>query len=85
MSFMWVDFSSSSNSGGDLMKCDCYNKAFLPVIQLLEEASGKMYFRTPDFDAHQQQLHDIILSMNMKFRCIDDCYRQTKLPLGLEE
>ncbi len=28
------------------MKCDCYNKAFLPVIELLEEAAGKMYFRT---------------------------------------
>jgi len=64
------------------MKCDCYNKAFLPVIQLLEEASGVMYFRTPDFDDHQQRIHDIILSMNMKFTCIDRCYYQTKLPQG---
>ena len=65
------------------MTCDCYNKAFLPVIQLLEEASGIMFFRTPDFDEHQQRIHDIVLSMNMKFRCIDDCYRQTKLPLDV--
>lgn len=61
------------------MTCDCYKKAFLPVIQLLEEASGIMYFRTPDFDEHQQRIHDIVLSMNMKFRCISDCYRQTTL------
>ena len=67
------------------MTCDCYNKAFLPVIQLLEEASGIMYFRTPDFDENQQRIHDIILSMNMKFKCIDDCYRQTTLPLDVIE
>ena len=67
------------------MTCDCYKKAFLPVIQLLEKASGIMYFRTPDFDEHQQRIHDIVLSMNMKFRCIDDCYRQTTLPLDVKE
>jgi len=67
------------------MTCDCYKKAFLPVIQLLEEASGIMYFRTPDFDEHQQRIHDIVLSMNMKFRCIDDCFRQTTLPLDVKE
>tara|TARA_R110000765_G_scaffold24545_1_gene61372 strand:+ start:530 stop:751 length:222 start_codon:yes stop_codon:yes gene_type:complete len=67
------------------MKCDCYSKAFLPVIELLEEAAGKMYFRTPEFDAHQQRIHDIVLSMNMRFTCIDGCYRQTTLPLGDSE
>ncbi len=67
------------------MKCDCYIKAFLPVILLLEEAAGKMYFRTPDFDEHQQRIHDMVLSMNMKFTCIDGCYRQTTLPLDVKE
>lgn len=61
------------------MTCNCYKKAFLPVIELLEEASAIMYFKTPDFDEHQQRIHDIVQSMNMKFRCIDDCYIQTKL------
>ena len=67
------------------MKCDCYNKAFLPVIELLEEAAGKMYFRTPEFDAHQQRIHEIVQSMNMRFTCIGGCYRQTTLPLGKSE
>jgi len=67
------------------MSCDCYKKAFLPVIELLEEASGLMYFRTPDYDLNQQRIHDIVLSMNMKFKCINNCYYQTKLPVGEEE
>ena len=79
---MWVDCDTCQDSnGGANMKCDCYNKAFLPVIELLEEAAGKMYFRTPDFDAHQQRIHEIVQSMNMRFTCIDGCYRQTTLPL----
>ena len=61
------------------MKCDCYNKAFLPVIELLEEAASKMYFRTPDFDEHQQKIHEIVQTMNMRFTCIDGCYRQKTL------
>ena len=67
------------------MKCNCYNKAFLPVIELLEEAAGKMYFRTPGFDEHQQKIHEIVQTMNMRFTCIDGCYRQTTLPLEAEE
>jgi len=67
------------------MKCNCYEKAYLPVIKLLEEASGIMYFSTPDFDLHQQRLHDIILALNMQHRCINNCYRQTTLPFGEEE
>ena len=67
------------------MTCNCYKKAFSPVIALLEEAAGKMYFRTPDFDEHQQKIHEIVQSMNMKFRCIDDCYRQTTLPLDVKQ
>ena len=83
---MWVDcYPCEDSSEGETMKCDCYNKAFLPVIELLEEASGKMYFRTPEFDVHQQRIHDIVLSMNMRFTCIDDCYRQTTLPLDVKE
>ena len=38
-----------------------------------------MYFKTPDFDLNQQRIHDIVLSMNMKFKCISNCYTQTKL------
>ncbi len=67
------------------MTCDCYKKAFLPVIEKLEDAAGIMWFRTPDFDEHQQKIHEIVVSMNMKFRCIDECYRQTTLPLDVEE
>jgi len=67
------------------MKCDCYNKAFLPVIELLEEAAGKMYFKTPDFDENQQRIHEIVLSMNTKWKCVSNCYRQTTLPLGESE
>jgi len=67
------------------MNCDCYKKAFLPVIELLEEAAGLMYFRTTDYDLNQQRIHDIVLSMNMKFKCIDNCYYQTQLPLEEEE
>jgi hypothetical protein len=64
------------------MSCDCYNKAFLPVIELLEEAAGIMYFRTPEFDEHQERIHNIVLSLNMKFKCVDECYRQTSLPFA---
>ena len=67
------------------MKCDCYKKAFLPVIELLEEAAAIMYFRTPDYDIHQQKIHEIVQTMNMKFKCINNCYYQTKLPLEDEE
>jgi len=61
------------------MSCDCYKKAFLPVIEMLESASSHMYFRTPDYDEHQQKLHEIIQTMNMKFKCISDCYLQKSL------
>jgi hypothetical protein len=67
------------------MKCGCYNKAFLPVIQLLEEAAGIMWFKTPEFDLNQQRIHDIVLSMNTNVRCIDDCYLQKTLPLEESE
>jgi hypothetical protein len=60
------------------MKCDCYEKAFSPVIRLLEKASGEMYYATPEFDEHQQMLHDIIVSMNTKFRCIDSCWEKVR-------
>jgi len=59
--------------------CGCYEKAFLPVIRLLEKACGEMWFKTPDYDEHQQRLHDIIVSMNTKFRCIDDCWKNLTL------
>ncbi len=58
------------------MKCDCYKKAFLPVIELLEEASGIMYYMTPDFDKNQQHIHDIVVSMNTRFTCIDRCHEK---------
>jgi len=58
------------------MNCDCYKKAFYPVIKLLEEAEGIMYYRTPDYDLNQQRIHDIILSMNTKFTCIDQCWNK---------
>ena len=59
--------------------CGCYEKAFEPVIRLLEKARGEMWYRTPEFDEHQQMLHDIIHSMNTKFRCIDDCWKNLTL------
>jgi len=46
------------------MKCNCYKKAFLPVIELLERASGIMYYNTPDYDLHQERIHDIVVTMN---------------------
>ena len=61
------------------MNCDCYKKAFLPVIEMLESAALHMYFRTPDYDKHQQKIHEIVVSMNTKFRCINRCYYQTTL------
>lgn len=61
------------------MNCSCYEKAFAPVIKLLEEADGLMYFRTPEYDLNRQRIHDIILSMNLNFRCINDCYKQVKI------
>jgi len=58
------------------MPCDCYKRAFLPVIKALELAASHMYFKTPDYDTHQQKIHEIVQTMNMKFRCIDNCYVQ---------
>ena len=84
MQIVWVEITPTNRTGGDLMKCECYKNAFLPVILLLEEAQSLMYFKTPDYDEHQQHLHDIIQSMNMRFRCIDGCFRQTTLPMGDE-
>jgi hypothetical protein len=55
--------------------CDCYKKAFLPVIEKLEEAAAIMWFKTPDYDEHQQKIHDIVVAMNTKFTCVDRCYR----------
>ena len=66
------------------MSCDCYKKAFLPVIEMLERAASHMYFRTPDYDEHQQKIHEIVVSMNTKFRCIQNCYIQTKLEIHQE-
>lgn len=58
------------------MKCDCYKKAFYPVIELLEKAEGIMFYRTPDYDLNQQRIHDIVLSMNTNFTCIDRCWEK---------
>jgi hypothetical protein len=55
------------------MKCDCYKVRYLPLICKLEEVSGLMYYSMKEYDEYQQQLHDIILSMNLNFRCIDKC------------
>lgn len=60
------------------MDCNCYRKAFLPVIQLLEEAEDIMYFTTPDRDEHLQKIHDIVVSLNTKFRCIDRCWEKVE-------
>ena len=65
------------------MKCTCYKKAFLPVIELMETADGLLYFRTPDEEIIRQKIHDIVLIMNTKFRCIDRCW--DKYPHGGEE
>ena len=62
--------------------CDCYKYRFLPIIELLESAASHMNFRTPGYDKHQQKIHEIVQEMNMKFKCIDNCYVQTKLPGG---
>jgi len=58
------------------MKCNCYKVAILPVIQLLEQAHGIMYYATPDYDENNQRIHDIVLSLNTKFRCIDECWKK---------
>ena len=58
------------------MNCDCYTKAFYPVIKLIEEADSILYFKTPDEDVIRQMFHDIILTLNTKFRCIDDCWNK---------
>jgi len=58
------------------MKCDCYEKAFHPVLQLLEEASGIMYYATPDYDLHQALLGDIMNSLRLKVNCIDKCWEK---------
>ncbi|GAH80240.1 unnamed protein product [marine sediment metagenome] len=55
------------------MNCDCYKVRYLPLIERLEKVSGLMYYSMKEYDQYQQQLHDIILSMNMNFRCIDKC------------
>ena len=57
------------------MNCDCYKKAFLPVIEKLEEAAGIMWFLTPDFDEHQRAINKIVHSMNTKVKCIDRCFQ----------
>jgi hypothetical protein len=61
------------------MKCDCYDEAYRPLIALLEEADGIMYYMTPDYDKNSQRLHDIILSLNTKFKCIDECWKKITL------
>ena len=58
------------------MKCDCYALRYLPLIERLEQVSGLMYYSMKEYDEYQQQLHDIIQSMNMNFRCIDKCYNK---------
>jgi hypothetical protein len=58
------------------MKCNCYKRAFYPVIELLEEAEGIMFYRTPDYELNLQRIHDIVLSMNTKFTCIDRCWEK---------
>jgi len=58
------------------MKCNCYEKAFLPVIELLEKASGIMYYMTLDYHLNQQRIHDIVVSMNTRFTCIDRCHEK---------
>jgi len=60
------------------MKCNCYKKAFLPVIELLERASGIMYYNTPDYDLHQERIHDIVVTMNTRFTCIDRCFKKVE-------
>lgn len=60
------------------MKCDCYEKAYAPVIRLLERADGIMYFAMPNDDDYRQKLHDIIVGMNTTFRCIDECWKKNK-------
>jgi len=58
------------------MKCNCFEMAFHPVMKLLEEASGIMYYATPDFDKHQASLNDIITSLHLKVKCIDRCWEK---------
>jgi len=58
------------------MKCDCYEKAFHPVMRLLEEASGIMYYATPDYDLHQALIYDILNAMQKKQTCIDKCWEK---------
>jgi len=58
------------------MKCNCFEMAFHPVMKLLEEASGIMYYATPDFDKHQASIHNIISSMQNKQTCIDRCWEK---------
>ena len=58
------------------MKCDCYKKAIYPVIELLEKADGILYYRTPDEEIIRQKIHEIIVSLNTNFRCIDECHKK---------
>jgi hypothetical protein len=58
------------------MKCDCWDKAYRPVLKLLDEAAGNMYYATPEFDLHQALLHDIVKSLRTKFTCIDRCWEK---------
>ena len=61
------------------MKCDCYDNAYWPVIDLLKQASGVMWYRTPEYDFHQQMMQNMIVQLNKKFRCInEDCYTSNK-------
>lgn len=55
------------------MICDCYKLRILPMIEKLELVSGEMFFTMYGYDEYQTELHDMILRMNMLFRCIDKC------------
>jgi len=59
------------------MNCDCYEKAFHPVLQLLEEASGIMYYATPDYDKHLASIHEMMSSLRLKVKCIDRCWEKS--------
>lgn len=56
-----------------MSKCNCYNKAYLPIVLLLEESSDRMWYKSPDFDKHQQMIHDMVIDINTKWKCINNC------------
>ena len=58
------------------MNCDCWDKAYWPVIDLLDQAAGVMYYRTPDYEFHQQMIANIVNQMKKKFKCIDRCWEK---------